>query len=416
MKLPALPPAIIYFIFFVGFFLAFLFIFLILRKKEKIEVEAISDDVSFIIPAKNVQHWIRKCLYSVINQDYPGKINIVVVNDGSTDNTQKIVEEVSKKIRKNKSRRIFLLSRESQGRKVFAVNHGLKFVLEKLKTKYTAVLDADSFIDKNALKDMLPRLKGKTMCAICPIAIYNRNKLLTKLQSIEYTMSYFFKELLGKIDSLCITPAFSIFRTEFFIKHGMYDINTITEDFEIALRIKAAGYNIAISNLKVYTIAPEKISSLRKQRVRWGYGEIQNFFKYSHLLFSRKHGMFGIFFFPVIFALGIITLILGFLTLVYIIISQIVNLAHYISLGWSPNLAFKINLFSLSLFFADQKLIFILFSLIITSFFFIYSYQYRKEKINFFYFLVYVFVYSFFLALVRLEGIVRYIFKIKTGW
>ncbi|MEM4318405.1 MAG: glycosyltransferase [Candidatus Pacearchaeota archaeon] len=416
MKFPPVPPQIVYFIFFIGFFIAFLFIFLILRKKEKINYEEIKEDVSFLIPAKNAQETIRKCIYSVINQDYSGKINIVVVNDGSTDNTEKIVREISKEIKNKKNRKIFLLCRESQGRKAFAVNYGLKFIFEKIKTPYIAILDADSFIHKNALKDMLPRLKEKTMCVISPISVYNRNNLLTKLQLIEYTMSYFFRELLGKIDSLCIAPAFSLFRTEFFLKYGIYDTNAITEDFEIALRIKAKGYKIAMSNFKVYTIVPEKLGSLRKQRIRWGYGEIYNFFKYKHLLFSGKHGMFGIFFMPIIFGLGLILIMLGFFIMVYLIISSLNNLIHYISIGWIPNLDLKINLFSLSLFFADLKIILIIISIIISSFFFIYAYKYRKEKINFLHFLIYMFVYSFFLAYLRFEGILRYILKIKTEW
>jgi len=369
MKLPAIPHPVVYFILFVGFFLAFFFIFLILRKKENIEEENVAGEVSFIIPAKNVQDWIKKCVYSIIDQNYSGKINIIVVNDGSTDKTAKIVEEISRQLNR-KDRKIFLLTRKSQGRKVFAVNHGLVFILKKLKTPYTAILDADSFIDKNAVRDMIPKLKEKTMCIICPISVYNRNKLITKLQVIEYTMSYFFRELLGKVDSLCIAPAFSIFKTDFFVKHGLYDTNTITEDFEIALRVKSKGYNIGMSNLKVYTIVPEKLGSLRKQRVRWGYGEIQNFFKYRHLI-STKYGLFGIFFLPIIIGLGLIVLILGFFTMFYLILSSLNNLIHYLSIGWIPQLKPEISLFSLSLFFADPKIIFMIFSILITLFLFI---------------------------------------------
>jgi biofilm PGA synthesis N-glycosyltransferase PgaC len=417
MRLPPLPHEIIYLILFFGFFLAFFFMFVMFRKEEKIKGKVTNESVSFVIPAKNARRWIKKCIYSVINQNYPGQINIVVVNDGSTDGTEKIVEGIARKI-KRKNRKIFLLSRESQGRKVFAVNHGLMFVLKKLKTPYIAILDADTIIDKNSLQDMLPRLQGKTACVISPIAVHNKKKLLAKLQSIEYTMSYFFKELTGRIESLCIAPAFSLFKTDFFVKHGLYDPNTITEDFEIAMRVKSRGYNIAMSKLKIYTAVPEGLRELRKQRIRWGYGEIQNILKYRHLVL--RQGFFGIFFLPVVMCLGIIVLLTGFSTVIYMIISKIVNFIHSLSIGWTPNLSLaikeKLNLFSLSLFASDPKIILIVFSILLSSFFFVYSHKYRKERINFFHYLIYIFIYSFLLAYFRLEGIIRYVFKIRTRW
>ena len=391
---------------------------LIFRRDEKIKTRNLNEEVSFVIPAKNVRKLIKKCIYSVINQNYPGKINVVVVNDGSTDGTEEVVKKIMRKV-KRKNRKIFLLSRESQGRKVFAVNHGLEFVLKKLKTPYVAILDADTIIHKNSLLDMLPKLKEKTVCVISPIAVYNKKKLLAKFQSIEYTMSYFFKELTGKIESLCISPAFSLFKTDFFIKHGLYDTTTITEDFEIALRAKSKGYNIAMSNLKIYTNVPEKLNSLRKQRVRWGYGEIQNILKYRHLI-SLRQGFFGIFFLPVVMCFGIIVLIVGFSTIAYLILSAIINFIHNLSIGWSPNFSSlvkeKFSIFSLSLFVSDPKIILIIFSIILSSFFFIYAHKYRKEKINVLHYLVYIFVYSFLLAYFRLEGILRYLMKIKTEW
>lgn len=99
-------------------------------------------NISIIIPAYNSEKTIDTCLNSVINQTYKGEIEIIVINDGSEDNTQKIVEEI---INKNKKLSIKIINQKNAGVSK-ARNIGLKLA----NGNYIALLDSDDewLIDK----------------------------------------------------------------------------------------------------------------------------------------------------------------------------------------------------------------------------------------------------------------------------
>ncbi|PIN92196.1 hypothetical protein COX99_03165 [Candidatus Pacearchaeota archaeon CG_4_10_14_0_2_um_filter_31_10] len=414
MIFPEISPIIIYVMLFISLFIACFYLLLLLKKEEMTEPLMEKKDVSFVIPAKNVAKYIEQCINTILNQDYEGNINLVIVNDGSTDNTKSIVEEIIKKTKLSK-RKIILLNRESQGKKVFAVNFGLRYVIKELKSEYVCVLDADTFIQKDSISKMLPKLNDKTMCVIAPIVPYNRNKILAKLQLIEYIVTFFYRDLISKVKALCVSPAFSVFKTEFFVKHGLYDEDNLTEDFEIALRIKKYGYDVDFVNNKCYTIVPETLRELKTQRVRWGYGTIDNFMKYRKLV-SFRRGMFGTFFLPVNLVLGLLVLMAAFFLIIYNLAAFLNNAIYLLSIGWKPIFEWNITFFKIALIFSDPRLILILLSVIISFFFLYYSYKQQGEKVNLIHYFIFLFIYSLFLAYVHIEGIIRYIFKIKTNW
>ena len=98
-----------------------------------------------IVPAFNEEKSIASTIKSLINLDYPNdKIEIIVVNDGSSDGTKEIVEKI---ISANPNKSITLINQKNQG-KGKALNVGLEIA----KGEFYACLDADSFIDSNALQ------------------------------------------------------------------------------------------------------------------------------------------------------------------------------------------------------------------------------------------------------------------------
>ena len=126
--------------------------------------------VSIIIPVYNVEKYIGKCLDSLVNQTLED-IEIIVVNDGSPDNSQKIIDKyVEKYPNKIKS---FIKENGGQGS---ARNLGLKYA----KGKYISFVDSDDWLEKNAIEEMYNEaIKSKSDIVICDMVDhFNNNKTL----------------------------------------------------------------------------------------------------------------------------------------------------------------------------------------------------------------------------------------------
>jgi cellulose synthase/poly-beta-1,6-N-acetylglucosamine synthase-like glycosyltransferase len=247
--------------------------------------------VTVIVPCWNEQNTVSKTIYSLLNLDYPkDKLKIMIVNDGSTDNTWENVQ-------KFKSHPQIALHSKENGGKHSALNYGLK----QLQTELVCCLDADSYVHKDALKHIVVYFQDKTIMAVAPsVKLWKPKGILQKLQKVEYGFGIFTRKMFHYMQAVYITPGpLSTFRREVFENLGGYRKAHNTEDIEIALRMQKNGYKIAHAhNAIVYTVAPHKLRPLLKQRVRWSHGFIKNAFDYRDMLFSKKHGNLGLFVLP----------------------------------------------------------------------------------------------------------------------
>ncbi|MDD5086644.1 MAG: glycosyltransferase family 2 protein, partial [Candidatus Nanoarchaeia archaeon] len=118
--------------------------------------------VSVIVPAYNEEESIKETLDSLIRLDYPKeKIEIIVVNDGSKDSTIQVTEKF---ISDNPGYDIKLVNQENQG-KWMAMNNALKVA----KGEFFACLDADSVVNKHALKRMVPYFEDENVAIVLPL-------------------------------------------------------------------------------------------------------------------------------------------------------------------------------------------------------------------------------------------------------
>lgn len=249
------------------------------------------------IPAYNEEKTIEKTVSSIVQADYPKeKIEIIIVNDGSNDNTAKVSQEI---IKKNKEYNIILINKTNGG-KSSAVNAAIK----KATGEFFAVVDADSRIEPDAIKRVIQHFEDKEVGAVISrVRVDRPNKTLERIQFFEYIMSNLVRKLMALIGTLAITPGvLSVYRTSTLRKVGGFtkDRNNLTEDMEIAMRLKYNGYKIEMETKSItHTLAPNNIKTLWKQRIRWARGYIYNMWNYRSMLFSRKHGLFGLFQMPV---------------------------------------------------------------------------------------------------------------------
>ncbi|MFH1210023.1 MAG: glycosyltransferase family 2 protein, partial [archaeon] len=189
------------------------------------------------------------------------------------------------------------------------------FAIKRTKTDLIAPLDADSFVTKEALKNMIGYFKDLKVFVVVPaLVVYEPKGFIQNLQRVEYTLSVYLRKVFGLINSLTITPGpFSIFRRSFFEKHGYYDENNISQDMDIALRIQKQGYKIENSvNAVVYTVVPKTFKSLLYQRMRWYFGFITNMSRNKEL-FRPKFGYLGLLVLPSAFLAAFFSIVFFFI-------------------------------------------------------------------------------------------------------
>lgn len=122
--------------------------------------------VSVIVPVYNVEKFIGKCLDSLVNQTLKD-IEIIVVNDGSPDNSQKIIDKYTKKYKNIKS---FIKENDGQGS---ARNLGL----EHAKGEYISFVDSDDYLELTALEEMYNKaIKDKSDIVICDMVDHYPDK------------------------------------------------------------------------------------------------------------------------------------------------------------------------------------------------------------------------------------------------
>jgi cellulose synthase/poly-beta-1,6-N-acetylglucosamine synthase-like glycosyltransferase len=247
--------------------------------------------VSVLVPVFNEQNTVLGTLKSIANLDYPkDKLEVIVINDGSTDNTKKIVQEYIKDQDSFK-----LISHQNRGK-----GASMNRALEMAKGKFFACLDADSFVDSLTLKKQLSLYYNQNdprLAIITPaMKVYKPKNILQKIQWIEYLVIILIARIASQLDALYVAPGpFSLYRTSIVRKLGGFDEKSITEDQEIAYRIQKHNYRIKqCFDGYVYTVAPNKIKPFYYQRRRWYLGGVSCLYKYKSMVANKKYGDFGI--------------------------------------------------------------------------------------------------------------------------
>jgi cellulose synthase/poly-beta-1,6-N-acetylglucosamine synthase-like glycosyltransferase len=238
----------------------------------------------------------------------------MIIDDGSTDNTWKVAEKF-----KNKPQ-VEMYHKENGG-KYTALNFGLS----KITTDLVGCLDADSYVDKDALQNIVTYFQDKETMAVTPsVKVWQPKTIIQLIQKVEYGWGIFLRKMLSYMGALYVTPGpFSIFRREVFDVVGGYKHAHQTEDMELAMRLQTNHIKIANAhNAYVYTVAPATLRKLYKQRLRWTYGFLKNVIDYRFVFFKREYGNLGIFVLPVAS--------LSIFSALYLIAVTIVSFGHSI--------------------------------------------------------------------------------------
>ncbi len=275
-----------------------------MKQEEESDTER-HPSVTVVVPVWNEEKTIAGTLTSLLALEYPqDKLSILVVDDGSRDNTLSIVRSFEQYPQ-------IKVYTKPNGGKHTAVN----FALEHTTTDLFGCLDADSFVEKDTLLKIVKYFEDPEVMAVTPaLKVKDPKTWVQKIQAVEYTMGVFLKKVFGNLNSIQVTPGpFSIFRKRVFDELGPYKKAHNTEDFEIALRMHRNHYKIVNSHKAfVLTQAPDTLGKLIKQRLRWTQGSLENLLDYKDLFFKREYGNFGLVILPFIVIFVFLSLFTSF--------------------------------------------------------------------------------------------------------
>ena len=244
--------------------------------------------VSVVIPAYNEEKSIVASITSAINSDYPkNKLEVIVVNDGSTDETENILRKF---LSENTKVNLKIVTQSNSG-KAHSLNNGIK---NYAKGELVMCLDADSILTRDTIKNAVRYFEEKKVVAMASNVKIKREKgFLNLIQAFEYAISYQMKraQTLFNIEYI-IGGIGSMFRRDFLEKIDFYDTNTVTEDIDLTMKILRNGnkkYRVVYApDAVTYTQSVLNLADLIKQRYRWKWGRYQTFLKNRSMFFSGE--------------------------------------------------------------------------------------------------------------------------------
>lgn len=214
--------------------------------------------VSIIVPAYNTEKYIDKCLESLINQTYKN-IEIIVVNDGSTDNTKEIVENFA-----HSDDRINLFNIENGG-----VSNARNFAIRNSTGEFVVFVDSDDYISSKYVEILLScAIKNNLDLVCCNFKRVSENKIqkrykIKKVKPKIYDKIEYFKEVFtGNSLTFALTTS-KLYKKELMnefignIVHG----EDIIYNYYYMQKINTAGY----INLKLYTYVTRKNSAVNSK-------------------------------------------------------------------------------------------------------------------------------------------------------
>lgn len=261
-----------------------------LRNRRKKRITFGLPTISVIIPAHNEENTIIRTVESVLNAKYPSELlEIVVMDDGSTDLTYQMVERYRLLVDGH-----FKLVRQENAGKAHALNNGMR---NHATGELMMCLDADSSLAPDALLNAARYFIDPRVVALSAnVKIRPTGKLFNLIQVFEYLICYQMKRAQTVFNIEYIIGGIgSTFRRSALAQVGFYDTDTITEDIDLTMKLLRLGGKdhrvIYGSDVIAYTESVLDLAGLIRQRFRWKYGRAQTFIKNRALFFNRdaKH-------------------------------------------------------------------------------------------------------------------------------
>ena len=255
------------------------------RKKTWSWGPPVVEPVSVIVPAYNEKEGIEAAVRSLAGGDYPD-IEVVVVDDGSTDGTASLVERMGlPNVR---------VVRVPNGGKANALNTGIALARHDL----IVTVDGDTIFEPDSIRMLVQPFADRRVGAVAGnVKVGNREKMVAAWQHIEYVIGFNLDrrlyEILGCMPT--VPGAIGAFRRTALAQVGGISDETLAEDTDVTMALCRAGWKVVYEErARAWTEAPTTLEQLYRQRYRWSYGTMQAMWKHRQAFFdSGSSGRFG---------------------------------------------------------------------------------------------------------------------------
>jgi cellulose synthase/poly-beta-1,6-N-acetylglucosamine synthase-like glycosyltransferase/peptidoglycan/xylan/chitin deacetylase (PgdA/CDA1 family)/spore germination protein YaaH len=257
------------------------------RYRRQRAVSAYTPAVTVVIPAFREETVIVATVKSLLAQDYAGELDVIVVDDGSPDDTCGVAQRA---FAGNPAVRVLT---KANGGKASALNHGIR----QASGEIIVALDADTLFDPDAVTQLVAPLADPHVGAVAGNAkVGNRINLVTRWQALEYiTSQNLDRRAFALLDCIMVVPgAIGAWRRSLVVDVGGFSNDTLAEDQDLTLSIGRRGYRVAYADRAIaWTEAPDTLRGLARQRFRWSFGTLQCAWKHRDLLFRPSAGTLG---------------------------------------------------------------------------------------------------------------------------
>ncbi|MEW2322019.1 glycosyltransferase [Streptomyces griseoincarnatus] len=244
----------------------------------------VTEPVTVLVPAYNEAKCIENTVNSLMASDHP--IEVLVIDDGSTDGTARIVEAMGlPNVR---------VIRQLNAGKPAALNRGLA----NARHDIVVMMDGDTVFEPSTVRELVQPFGDPRVGAVAGNAkVGNKDSLIGAWQHIEYVMGFNLDRRMYDILRCMptIPGAVGAFRKSALEPIGGMSDDTLAEDTDVTMALHRAGWRVVYAeNARAWTEAPETVQQLWSQRYRWSYGTMQAIWKHRRALVDKgPSGRFG---------------------------------------------------------------------------------------------------------------------------
>ncbi|MFD9191396.1 bifunctional polysaccharide deacetylase/glycosyltransferase family 2 protein [Streptomyces phaeochromogenes] len=262
----------------------------------------VTQPVSVIVPAYNEKECIANTLESLAKSTHP--IEIIVVDDGSTDDTSQIARDAARSFGMTNVRVI----RQENAGKPAALNNGVRSASYDI----VVMMDGDTVFEPDAVHQLVQPFADPEVGAVAGNAkVGNRNTIIGAWQHIEYVMGFNLdRRMYDLLRCMPTIPgAIGAFRRDAVLEVGGMSEDTLAEDTDITIAMHRGGWRVVYQeHARAWTEAPASLKQLWSQRYRWSYGTMQALWKHRKSLTDKgPSGRFGRVGMPLVVIFQIIT-------------------------------------------------------------------------------------------------------------